>query len=169
MDWRQALSIALIFGAVALLSGIASRKIGDPDTSGAVAAAVSEHYSSWIGVAGVKGDSALPPLTLCLESKTPLNLEAVAGHLAHTIIRAIPIIACRSERVEGDFGMFASITRYYDFTGEEAAHLEIAKVACSNTTTCQVDIDDRGAGMTYELKRRGQEWQAVGRHTRWIV
>lgn len=170
MDWRSALYGMILFGIIAGLSAIASQEFGEADRNAAVAAAVEQHLSGWLGEKPLKElEPSQGLLKLCLESKVPLKIDRIAKAFSQTVVRPIPMTSCSSKTVEGDFGMFVAITRYYDSTGEQAGHLEIAKVTCPTTSRCLVDIDDFGVGMSYEVARRGSLWRTVRREMRWIV
>ena len=170
MDRGAMLFGAALFIVLAALSSIASSKIGDPDTNGAVASALKHYLTELVGPATVEGeDASFGPLVLCLGSTMPLEIEAIGRDLAGTIIQPVPANACTSETIEGDFGMFAAITKYHDATGAEAAHLEVVNVACSNTRTCIVDIDGFGSGDRYITRREGRVWSVVERKMRWVV
>ena len=166
---------AMLFGTalsivLAGLTPIASTKIGEPDTHGAAAMAIKHHLADFVGMETIEGDPASPgPLVLCVGSTMPLEIGAIERDLAGTVIRPVPASACTSESIEGDFGMFSAITKYYDATGNDAAHLEVVGVSCSNTRTCVVDIDDFGSGQRYVTRREGQVWSVVERRMRWIV
>jgi hypothetical protein len=165
---------AVIFGAalfviLCALTSIASSKIGEPDTNGAVAAAIRHDLTSVAGVDAIEGrDASFGSLVLCIGSAAPLDIAAIARELAGTIIKPVAADACTSETVEGDFGMFNAITNHY-VAGDEAAHLEVARVSCSDTSTCVVDIDRVGSGDRYVAQRKGQVWSVVSTIERWVV
>lgn len=170
MDKGAAIFGATLFAAIAGLSSVASIKTGNADTSGAVAQALKEHFRAWVGSEGLeKGNANLPEFTLCLESEVALDIDAIVSKLSETVIRPSPVGDCTSETVEGDFGMFSAMTTYYDSSGQQAAHVEIARVHCATSTSCLVDIDDFGAGMSYLMRRNGREWRMVEHRLRWIV
>lgn len=169
MAREEAVFGAIMFATIAALTSLASVKIGAPDANGAVAAALTEHFGEWVGLEALQQKGSTPPLKLCLETEVPLQINAVAHDLSNTIIEPIPVARCTSERIEGDFGMFTAITKYYDETGEEAAHVIVVEVSCSTSKTCRVDIDDFGAGMSYEAQQQGSAWKVVERDPRWVV
>lgn len=166
---------AILFGVglfivLCALTSIASAKIGEPDIDGAVASAIKHHLADYVGMDVIEGsEPSLGPLVLCVESRVPLKIAAIKLDLAETVIEPVPVSACRSERLEGDFGMFTAITKYYDATGNDAAHLKVVGVSCSNTRTCVVDIDDFGAGQRYTTRRDGPVWSVVESQERWVV
>ena len=170
MDRGALLSCATLFIALAALTSIASSKIGEPDTDGAVASALKHHLADFVGIQVIEGsEGSFGPLVLCVESKVPLEMAAIGRDLAGTVIEPVPAGTCTSETIEGNFGMFSSITKYYDATGAEAAHLEVVRVSCSSTRTCTVDVDDFGSGERYTVQRKGQVWSVVERRMRWVV
>jgi hypothetical protein len=165
---------AMLFGAtlsmvIAVLTSFASSKAGEPDANGAVAAAIRHYLTDFVGVDVIAGKDSLGPLVLCIGSKVPLEMDAIERDFAGTIVRTIPVGSCTSETVEGDFGMFAALTRYYDATGREADHLEIVEVSCANTSMCVVDVDSFGSGDRYVVRREGRTWSVVRRSMRWVV
>lgn len=168
---RGALLFCVALGTVlAALTSVASSKIGEPDSNGAVAAAIKHYLADFVGMEAIEGeDTSRGPMVLCVGSEVPLHMEAIARDLADTVIRPIAEGACRSETVEGDFGMFTAITNYYDASGAEAAHVTVADVSCENTTTCIVDIDSRGSGDRLEMRRKGRTWFVGERRIRWMV
>ena len=170
MDRGAMLFGATLFIILAALTSIASSKNGEPDTNGAVASAIKHHLADFGGMDIIEGkDASFGPLVLCVESRVPLEMEAIERDLAGTVMEPVPANECRSETIEGDFGMFTAIEKYYDATGGEAAHLEVVSVSCSSTRTCIVDIDDFGSGERYTTRRKGQVWSVAERRMRWVV
>jgi len=168
---RGALLFCVALGTVlAALTSVASSKIGEPDSNGAVAAAIKHYLADFVGMEAIEGEgTSFGPMVLCVGSEVPLHMEAIARDLADTVIRPIAEGACRIETVEGDFGMFTAIINYYDASGAEAAHVTVADVSCKNTTTCIVDIDSRGSGDRLEMRRKGRTWFVGERRIRWMV
>lgn len=161
---------ATLFIALAALTSVASSKIGEPDVNGAVAAALKHQLTDLLGADAVGGkDAAVEPFALCVESVVSLDMDAIERDFSGTVIQPVPESACTSETIEGDFGMFSAITRYYDARGAEAAHRQVAGASCPDTRTCVVDIDSRGAGERFITRREGQAWSVVERRTRWVV
>lgn len=170
MDRQTAIVMTALCILLAGLSSVASKPIGHPDQSGAIAAAIENQFTEWLGVESItRGVTSLPATTLCLDSKRPLDIAAIAHAMGDTVITTVPVSECTSETVEGNFGMFTALTTYYDRSGEEAAHIEIADIRCTTTSACTVDIDSRGSGMRYEMERRGSVWHARKAWMRWIV
>ena len=160
---------ATLFIILAVLTSFGSSKAGKPDVNGAVAVALRHHLTDFLEVDIEGKDAFLGPLVLCIGSKVPLRMEALQGDLAEAIVQVVPDSSCSSETVEGDFGMFTTLTKYYDATGREAGHLEVADVSCSSTRTCVVDIDSFSSGERYIVRREGRTWSVVERRMRWVV
>lgn len=170
MDRGAMLFGAALFIVLAALTSIASSKTGEPDTNGAVAAALRHHLADRVGSEAIEGkDASFGPLVLCVGSDVPLEMAAIERDLVDTIVEPVAASECTSETIEGDFGMFTAITNYYDAKGHEAAHLEVVRVSCSNTRACIVDIDGRGSGQRYTTRRKGQAWSVVESIMRWVV
>lgn len=169
MDRVAGLFAATLFIILAVLTSFASSKAGEPDVDGAVAAALRHHLTDSLDVDIEGKDASLGPLVLCIGSKVPLRMEAIEADLAGTIVQVVPDRSCTSETVEGDFGMFTALTRYYDAMGREAGHLEIADVSCSGTRTCAVDLDSFSSGERHIVRREGRTWSVVDRRMRWVV
>lgn len=170
MDLKTAMVVAVFFAAIAWLTAIASTPVGHPDKEAAVAAALRENLGQGFGKDFLtKGDELLPKLVLCLESEVFLDIDSVARNLSNTIVTPVPIAACSSKTVEGDFGMFTAMTNYFGPVGEAAAHLKVVGVSCSTVASCVVDVDSRGRGERYRVERLGQSWKVADSRLRWVV
>ncbi|MFZ1743199.1 MAG: hypothetical protein WAT93_10110, partial [Pontixanthobacter sp.] len=155
---------------IAVLSSFASIKVGTPDREAAVASALKGALGEYIPDDQMMDKNpALGFVVMCVESKQPFDVKRMAAHLSDTIVRPIPVSDCTSKTVEGDFGMFAALTTFYDKSGDEAGHFEIAKVVCDNSSECVVDIDWHGAGQRYFMRRTGPVWKVVSQRNRWVV
>ncbi len=156
-----------------LLLLLASCTIFDAEDSQteAIAEALKAELEEIVEIVELKDDEAeqVGELVLCVESEQPLDVEALAQRFAGTILRLVPVSKCTSRTVEGDFGMFHSMTIYSDEAGKEAGHLKIAAVKCHRTDYCVVDIDGGGRGMRYEVEKDGDNWMIVKREMLWVV
>jgi hypothetical protein len=170
VDLKTALTVAIFFVAIGCLTAIASSQIGIPEKEAAVAVAAREYLVENLGKELVsKGDEILPKLVLCLDFRNSLNIDLVSKNLSDTIIKPVPVTACSSKTIEGNFGMFTAITHYSGPEGDEAAHLAVVRVSCQTTKSCEVDIDSRGSGVRYWVERSGQTWKVTDSRLRWIV
>ena len=163
-----------VFGTIFLslvlgLSYVSTKRIGAAEADAAVASAVRYSLVEMVGEEVINGAGGLGPAPLCLTSATTLDFDVITRELDDTIIRPFPVSRCSSRTVEGDFGMFTSLTYHYTPDGEEAAHLEIANIDCPNSTNCVIDVDSHGWGERYWLKRLGHVWTVERSRTRWIV
>lgn len=177
MDLRTVMVPTVFFGAIACLTAIASSPIGNPDKEAATAAAVRYDLREYLDFLGdhlgedhlANGDEKLPELIICLASDVPLDIDSVAQNLTDAKIKPVPVTACSSETIKGDFGMFTAITNYFGPDGEEAGHLVIVRASCATTKSCVIDIDGRGSGARYWVERSGHTWTVVDGRLRWIV
>lgn len=95
---------------------------------------------------------------ICIASENPLDFAVLEERMAGTFLRLIPFDDCTSKTVEGDFGMFAAITYWYDKSGQEAGMLEIAVIHCPTARRCVVDIETPLRDDRYEVERSGSKW-----------
>jgi hypothetical protein len=162
--------VVLVAGAV-WLSAILDRR---PQVTEATAAAIRAEMALFIETyadpAARKADGD-KPASLCIASNEPLDFALLADRLAGTFLRAVPVADCTSKTVKGDFGMFASMTTWFDESGDQAGMgmIEIAAVHCPTARRCLVDIDLPIGGDRYEVERIGDRWSVEGRQMRWIV
>ena len=163
-----AATVGLIAGAV-WLSATLDRK---PQITEATAAAISADMAWFIEIYEDPAERkavAGKPAPLCIAANEPLDFTLLAERLAGTFLRVIPVAACTSKTVEGDFGMFSAMTTWFDESGEEAGHITIKAVDCRSARRCVVDIDSLGAGMRYEVELEGGLWTVRKGDLRWIV
>ncbi len=167
---REIVSIALFFGAIAGLTTISSKKIGEADKEAALAAAIETEYEWYLGdqFSSKNHDPSITE-TLCLESRVTFDLEALSRHLSNIIVRPIPFSSCRREIEEGDFGMFFAMFHHFGPGGERAEHLKVMKIRCPTTSSCEIDIDRFGGGTRHFIERQGQDWQVVETQGLWVV
>lgn len=149
---------AIFLLVVACLSAAANIKIGTIDRNGAVAAAIDASYAQVAGVTKLREiDSDGPPFSLCVESTVPLNIQRIAAEFNDTLIRPIPLAACSSKIGEG-FGMFSSVIRYFDASGNDAGHVRVEKIECESSTRCAVDLAFLSHSTRYMVRLIGGEW-----------
>ena len=161
---------AILFSLLGVATSLASQKTGTPDRDAAVAAALQEGLSDFMTDSEIYDKN--PPygfIVMCIESRIDLNIPAISSHLSETIIRPIRTETCTTNTVQGDFGMFTAMTNYYDPTGAEAGRVEVVGAKCVSTSECVVDLDFRGSGERYVVRRKGSNWGVTHRNVRWIV
>ncbi|MDP4539573.1 hypothetical protein Q9K01_08065 [Qipengyuania sp. DY56-A-20] len=166
----EIVSIAFFFGAIAGLTAISSKKIGEADREAALAAAIKAEFH-WVPGFSVYSKDHDPSTidTLCLESREAYDLKSLSGHLSDTILRPVPVSLCRREIEEGDFGMFTAVFHHFGPRDESAAHLKVAQIECQTSSSCTIDIDGFGGGNRHFIERKGQDWQVVKSQMLWVV
>jgi len=170
VDLKTTMVMTAIFAGIACFTAIAASPIGRADKEAATAAALRFHFGDYLNMDNLSGDDEnLPDKVLCLDSDVPLNIGSVAQNLTDTIVKPVPGATCSSETIEGDFRMFIAITNYFGPDGDEAGHLVVKQASCGTTKSCVIDIDGRGSGMRYSVKRFGQTWNVVNARLRWIA
>lgn len=170
MTMRDIAFVVALAVAVGLLSSLASTKSGTPDREAAVAAALQSSMKEFLpGDEMYEVDPRFGYVVICLESEVRLDTDRVADRLGETVIRPVPVSECVKETVYGDFGMFIALDTYFDRNGKESAHVKVADVECATTSDCIVDLDWRGNGESFVVKRRGQTWQVTEQKMRWVV
>lgn len=134
----------------------------------AVATAIEVDLGYWVESAAESG-GALTDLPICIEGIDHDETACIARHLSSVLIRPFHAARCSNKTVEGDFGMFYSMTYWFDPSGFEAGWLKIAKVECGSARHCTVDIDGVGSGMRYEVERKNDVWSVIRQDLRWVV
>jgi len=97
-------------------------------------------------------------LTLCADSKEPLDFDRLKLLLADTVIRPVTAEICHSERVESNDAMFAYFEHWYDERGERASLMYIPKIHCPTASLCIVNIYEWGQGSRYTVDEIDGEW-----------
>ena len=162
MGVKDAIAMAAIFGAIALVTPLASTHFGEADQNAAVGAANEANIVDWWGInISPNNDIGLQAASVCVESETPLDVSRIRERFASTIVRLVPNSECASQMVEGDFGMFSAMTYYFDEEGVEAGHLSIPRVECRTSSECIVDIDTIGSGNSYRIRRSAGQWEVI--------
>ena len=162
--------VVLVAGAVWLSAMLDKRPQVTETTAAAIRAEMALFIETYADPAARKADGG-KPASLCIASNEPLDFALLADRLAGTFLRVVLVADCTSKTVKGDFGMFVSMTTWFDESGDQAGMgmIEIAAVHCPTARRCLVDIDLPIGGDRYEVERIGDRWSVTARRMRWVV
>ncbi|ANU07801.1 hypothetical protein [Paraurantiacibacter namhicola] len=169
MASRDIIAALLLMVFLGILTGFASQKTANPNTTGALAAAVQADTVDLLGESTFAVDDTTMLLFLCIEHSVDIDYPKLHALLSRTILKPVPMSECSSKTVRTDFGMFTELTDFYGPDGSQAFDTKVTRIECPASNSCEVDLDHHYGGNTFVVSRTAGRWQVTDRRRRWVV